>query len=360
VLFADRSEHAGAVVCLRRQIDALPNPPAAAALRLWTEHTLARPVASQRLFIEGYFMRGLIAAHAALRRAPEFDVPLDTRAGLQRAVDFADWMLRGQNEHGYWPLGYKAVYVADMAAVVALYADLTPHLEPQHAERYMHSAEVFAAALQRDGMILASGAVGIGWPATRTPSESTAVRAPYLVSTSLAGIGMHAWLYARTRNPLYRARALAALDYTLQQIQPDGSFPGIALDDQVEGAYLIAAYVQEGWMAADACWPDDTVRDRLRRALPAHVDWLVRTQRADGTWSSGADGEYARTPPINAFLMWYERRCAPHTGARAAVERAAAALTNPDRWSETGILRAGKHEEVLRALAGRPLAGLVP
>jgi len=84
----------------------------------------------------------------------------------------------------------------------------------------------------------------------------------------------------------------------------------------------------------------------------------VSTQRPDGTWDSGADGEFARTTPILSFLVWYQQRCAPHAGARAAVERAAVSLTDPDRWIANGILRAGKHEEVLRALSSRPLASL--
>ena len=111
-------------------------------------------------------------------------------------------------------------------------------------------------------------------------------------------------------------------------------------------------------MAADEYLEDGAVRDRLRRALPPHVDWLVRSQRADGTWDSGADGEFARTTPIVNFLLWYDKRCASHPGARAAAERAAVPLTDPDRWMANGILRAGKHEEVLRALSSRPLAAL--
>lgn len=360
VLFTDRSTHAAEIICFARERDAAVRPAgaAASALRLWAQHTLARPMTSQRLFIEGYFMRGLVSAHTILRRTPSLDAPLDTPAGLQRAMDFADWMLSGQTGQGYWPLGYKAVYIADMAAVVALYADLTPHVEPERAGRYVASAEKFAAALVRDRMLLPSGAAGIGWPETRTPSESTAVRTPYLVSTSLAGVGVHAWLYSRTQNAVYRERALQSLEYTLSQIRPDGSLAGLEWGEQTEGPFLIAAYVQEGWMAADAYLQDKAALERLRRELPAHVDWLVRSQRTDGTWDSGADGEFARTPPIVSFLVWYQQRCSSHAGARAAVERAAVSLTDPDRWITNGILRAGKHEEVLRALASRPLATL--
>ena len=304
---------------------------AAAALELLCEHTLARPETSIRLFIEGYFMRSLVAGHEVLRGLPSVaDVAamprrkdtratlppagarlLDTQQGLTRAITFADWMLTGQDSAGYWPLGYKAVYVADMAAVTGLFAALVPHVDAARARRYEAAAVRFTAALERDGMFLPSGACGVGWPETRTPHDSLGVREPYLVSTGLAGIELQAWLYSRTRDERYRQRALVALDYTLSQLGPDGSFPAVQVGPAAEGAYVAAAYVQEGWMAADFFLQDDAVLGTLRQGLRAHVGWLVRTQNPDGTWGSrGADGEWARTPPIVDFLIWYDQRCA--------------------------------------------------
>lgn len=369
-LFEDRWRNTSTLACVAVGLDddrasgegryrASPGA-AREALRLWTEHTLLRPETSIRLFIEGYFMRALVVAHEVLAplRAERADA-LDTREGILRAVTFADWMLAGQDSSGYWPLGYKAVYVADMAAVVGLFASLEPHVEPERLRRYTESASRFAAALQRDRMLLPEGAVGVGWPATRTPGEASADRTPYLVSTALAGIETHAWLYKRTRNAIYRDRAIAALDYTLAQLRPEGSLPGFALDGEApEGNFLVAAYVQEGWMAADLFLEDAALHERLRVALRPHVAWLLRSQRPDGTWDSGADGEYARTPAIVGFLIWYDARCEAREDVRDAVRKASRILLDPDRWMDYGILRQGKHEEVLRAIAGRPIAAL--
>ena len=194
---------------------------------------------------------------------------------------------------------------------------------------------------------------------TRERSESTAVRTPYLVSTALAGIEVHAWLHARTREAHDRERALAALDYTLAQLGADGSLPATEVEDEPEGSYVAAAYVQEGWMAADVFLQDPEVIARLRAALPPHVAWLLRTQRPDGTWGSqGDDGEFARTPAIVDFLIWYDQRCEARDDVRNAVLRASATFTNPDAWYSIGLARAGRNEEVMRAITGRPLAAL--
>src|SRR5258706_10245417 len=111
-------------------------------------------------------------------------------------------------------------------------------------------------------MILPSGACGIGWADTRQVTAERALRAPYLVSTALAGIEVPAWLFQRTGRPEYRERALRALDYTLSQVGPDGSLPHVATED---GPLATAAYVEEGWMAADVLLKDRDVLVKLRR-----------------------------------------------------------------------------------------------
>ncbi len=334
---------------------------AAAALELWAAHTLDRPEVSKRLFIEGYFLRGLVAAHDVLAPRPGAAPrrrSADTEHGVLQALSFADWMLSGQDADGYWPLGYKAVYIADMAAVVGLFSALEPHAAPATRQHYVAAAARFAHALERDGMLLPNGACGVGWKATRVRSESTAVREPYLVSTALAGIETHAWLYVHTHDEAYRVRALAALDYTLSSLQPDGSFASFVHDGLVEWPFTTAAYVEEAWMAADRDL-GKVAHERLKRALRPHVAWLLRNQRPDGTWgNTGVYGEWARTPAILNFLIWYDQRCESRPDVRQAVQRASALLIDPDKWYESGLLRAGLNEEVQRAIVGRVLAAL--
>ena len=294
-------------------------------------------------------MRGLVAANTVLAE----DALYDPRDGLARAVDYADSLVLGQTFLGYWSLGYHAQYWADMAAAVALFPALEPFVDPERLKRYEAAAERFMKGLARDHMLLAEGAVGIGRTIVVDPlrQANRPDYRPYLVSTALAGITVRSWLYHRTNQEAYRVDALAALDYTLSKISPDGFEDAQA---KQEGPLRIAAYVEEGWMAADAWLEDPSVEKRLRRALPVHVAWLLRLQRPDGTWTSDREAETTRTPPIVNFLVWYDQRFGPCEDVRAAIRRASDAYTSPTAaWD-----REGENHEVMRALAGRPLAAL--
>jgi hypothetical protein len=330
------------------------------ALRLLCAHTLARPAGPRSLFVEGYFMRTLLAAHAISDSLPgEVPTWFDSHAGLERARAFADQLVATQDAHGYWPLGYGAVYIADMGAALGLLPALEPHVEPERAATYEAAARRFAQALERDGMILPSGALGVGWWGTTVPRiERRASREPYVVSTALAGVELHAWLHRRSKSAADRERALRALDWTLSRIQTDGSLePGPKIPAvSAESPLVSAVYAQEGWMAADVLLGDPETLARLRRALPPHVTWLLRLQRPDGRWDEGGDGEFARTPAIADFLVWYDQRCEARDDVRDAVRRAGAWLVDPSHARE--LYRAGNHYEVLRAIGGRTLAAL--
>ncbi len=333
--------------------------PAAArrALRLLVAHTLSRPAAPRRLFVEGYLARGLAGATAALGADRDAAEWFDAGPCRAWARGFADQLAAHQDKTGYWSIGYGAIYIADIAAALGVFPSLEADADSVQLQRWQAVAEKFVHSLQEDLMVLPSGAFGIGWRNTYVPrSNKRIARDPYLVSTALAGIELHGWLWKRTGNVAYRDCALHALEYTLAQLKPDGSLPEHASG---EGALTTAAYVEEGWMAADVFLGDSKVLERLRAALPAHVQWLLSTQHRDGTWDSGANGEFARTPAIVNFLIWYDQRCRHSEGVRQAIRRASVPLLDPGRWRETGLFDAGYHHEVQRAHSLRALVALV-
>jgi hypothetical protein len=323
------------------------------ALAILSQRTLSRPGRAKRLFVEGYFMRSLVAAIEAL--------PADPPAGIGPALAFADSLVAQQMPHGYWSIGYGTSWLADMGAALGIFPALESHADSTRMRRYQAAAERFVQAMVRDQLIAKSGAIGFGWPV----DQSGLVRAwrsdvgwaddPYLISTALVGIELQAWLYRRTGDAAYRDRATAALDYTLSQIKGDGSLPTLV---RGEGPYTVAAYVQEGWMAADLLLQDPAVHERLCRRLPAHVDWLLRGQQKDGTWESSIRGDFARTPGIVDFLVWYDQRCEPRRDVQRAVQRASALFVKPERWEAPDKLDNEETREILRALLGRPLAAL--
>jgi len=323
------------------------------ALATLTQRTLARPGPSRRLFVEGYFMRSLVAAE-------EFLQP-PARPGVARALAFADSLVAQQLPHGYWKIGYGTSWLADMGAALGIFHALEPYADSIQVRRWQQAAERFLQAMRRDNLIAKSGAIGFGWPV----DEAGLVRAwrsdvgwaddPYLVSTALVGIELQAWLFRRTGERSYRDGAVAALDWTLAQIGADGALPARI---RGEGVYTVAAYVQEGWMAADLLLEDPQVHEQLCRSLATHVDWLLRTQQRDGTWESQVRGDFARTPGIVDFLIWYDQRCHQRRDVQKAVQRASALFVDPERWQAAGKLDADEHREILRALLGRPLAAL--
>jgi hypothetical protein len=325
------------------------------AVRLLTAHALARPPAQRRLFVEAYWARGLAAASAVLAHDGVSDSWQSPQQTLAHALAFADRMVLLQDASGYWPLGYGAIFVADLGAAVGTFAALEPYADSARVRAWEGAAVRFCRAVESDQLILPSGAFGVGWPNSYVRFAPRTDRSPYLVSTALAGIEVHGWLWKRTSDPKYRDTALRAFEYTLSQIQPDGS---LRAHKSGEGALIAAAYVEEGWVMLDMLWQDPAVLARLQQALPVHVQWLLQSQRPDGTWDAGAEGEFARTPAIVNFLVWYDQRCKPDPAVRLAIQRASRALADSNAWPATGLFRAGSHHDVQRAHSLRALAAI--
>jgi hypothetical protein len=328
------------------------------SLRALAQQTLQRPRPAQRLFVEAYFMRSLVAAHELLRQtAPDQVDEQAARACIERAVAFADTMVAIQSYRGLWPLGYPAVWYADMGAAAAIFPAVEPYVDEERLKRYEAAVEKFLNELARLKMLHADGSVGMGRDLIDDPLRGPRRPSPepYLVSSALVGVEARAWLYRRTRRPELREQAIRSLDYTLSQICPDGFREPAG---RREGSIRISSYVQEGWMAADQFLDDPRVIERLRRALPPHVAWLLESQRPDGTWEAPEDGSLSRTPPILVFLMWYDERCESRADVRAAVRRAGAGLRDRLYADSNGTSPPTDHSEVLHALSGRALAAL--
>ena len=350
---------------------------AAAALDAIAAHIGSNPQPATRLFVEGYRMRTLIAADE-----------LGTAHGagcVAAAIRFADSLVAQQRPDGYWSIGYDTGWIADMAAALAIFGALEPHAGPERLARYEVAAARFVDALVRDDMIdKSTGAIGVGFPMSQKPESAKRVwnsrigyaNEPYMVSTALAGIALQSWLAHRTGKPEYAARAKAALAWSLSRVDTSGAVP--VLRGQ-EGPFGVAAYVQEGWMAAHTWLEDPTVHELLQRELPRHVRWLLRTQGSDGAWSSGVRGDFARTPAIVNFLLWYDVTHGPRDDVRVAVQHASRPLVALGRFAaEPSPAKAPAAKprqlprdvpaaagqlapldfEVLRALVGRPLAAL--
>jgi hypothetical protein len=312
---------------------------------------LSRPKRAPQLFVEAYTLRALVAAGTASGTGAD--------AAVASARAYADSLVATQNECGYWPLGYGEGWAADMAAALGLFMVLEPHVDAARLARYQATTEKFLQALERDGLFLKSGAVALGWPEGGVcggeqrmwRSDVGHSHQPYLVSTALAGIVLPAWLHHRTGDAAHAARARRTLDFTLSEIQTDGS---VSYLETKEGPYWSAAYVQQGWVAADSLLGDPALRVRLREALRPHVDYLVRTQRPDGLWGDPTN-EFARSPSIATFLLWYDSKCGPRDDVRAAILKANRRLSDRAGWAGLGMVKSGIVADILRAFTASAL-----
>ncbi len=337
-----------------------------AVLRAWMRHTLARPKPATRLFVEGYFMRGLAASSSALQTACSSLAPDRGLADSARACaqTFADSLVHTQGANGLWAIGYEGGWVADMAAAVAVFGALeAAGVAPEKLPAYESAAAHFVTALEHEGLVLPSGGVGLGWPLGEKAAGATrAWRSDvgwsddeYMVSTALAGIEIHAWLFHRTQDDKYRARALAALRVTVSRLKTDGSLP---TRGKQEGPLQVAAYVEEGWLAAVA-WLGPEAAVLVRNAAATHVPWLLGLQGADGGWNNGNPGDAARTPQLVNYLLWVAQQTPAIAGAETAVGRARHYYFDAKALRARAFFADGDLQEIHRALAGRTLAALV-
>src|SRR5262249_47506665 len=152
----------------------------------------------------------------------------------------------------------------------------------------------------------------------------------------------------------YRDRARRALDVLLSRLKPDGALPTLARD---EVPLQVAAYAQEAWMAAG--WLDDpALRPRLCTALGAHVRWVLRFQKPDGTWMVADPRGAARVDALANLLLWVDAGCGEDPAVYRAIERARSQLCDAKKLGSQGFYNKGDLQEVRQALAGRAIAAL--
>ena len=318
-------------------------------LRALVAHTMQRTERAPWLFVECYFMRSLLAAHTALAPfASEHADWLDTSRGVELAREYADQLVQLQLPSGYWSIGYKHQFVADMSVGLGLFRDLAPHVDEERSQRYVGAATRFFQALERDALLLDNGAVGVG-----RPGGAPFDRTPYIVSTALAGAAARAWLFAATGEESWRRGSLESLRWLVGQIRPDGSVPGFDKEEPLSAA----AYMGEGVPPALALANADETND-FDAALHRHMGWILRQQRRDGTWGEPGSGVPLRSPLLVNFLLWMNARMATGVEVRCAVDEADKAL-DFDAWRADAVFAPGVDAEIYRALAGVPLAAMV-
>lgn len=350
------------------------------ALRELCDHIVAEKKDFPIIFIGGYYMRTLVAASQIL----------DEPRYLEAAIAYADFLLEKQSPRGYWGTGYGDIFLADTGSALGLFIVLSKHVSAERREKYQAAVARFVKAIEQDGLVNPSGAFGVGYRATPQGEVTGIMSEEYTISSVLSGGEIFTWYGRQTVDPHYQEVAYRALRWVISTMRDDGVIPyilpAIGADRTKMGtpkadaklwddmAYQVATYLGEGIISFDrhATWP--AWKNEIRLAIRPHIEFLLRSQNADGTWAKHDSYDQKRSPGVANFLIWYYLHVERDERIPPAVRRFGRVLVDPAAGREFGLLHRGAvtnwttrantvgkfvPNDIVTALSGRALVELL-
>jgi hypothetical protein len=337
------------------------------------DYVLANKSQHKTIFIGGYYARTLAAGYRILGDRRYFDA----------AVAYGDHLLTLQSDRGYWPTGYGNIYLADTGSALGLFISLYKDVDKERQEKYSRVVSKYVEAIEADGLINPSGAVGTGWRSTVDGKITAPYRDEYTISSALTGGEIFTWMYHKTGNPHYREIAYRALRWIFTTMHEDGKIPyvlagegssltraGDAKNDRVlweRWPYDTSAYVGEGLLSFGLYANQPQWTAELESAVRPHIEWILRTQNPDGTWAVADSPDQKRSPGIINFLIWYDIHVRHDPRIVEAVRKFDRFLLTPGQAKSFGLLsvngdngvRATEGGDVVTSLTGRAIADIL-
>jgi len=331
------------------------------------------------IFIAGYYMRDLVAGYRIFGEKRYLDV----------AIQYADDLLKKQGENGYWSTGYGAIYLADTGSAIGLFIVLQDHVDATRRRQYSQALDRYMAAIKRDELILPCGALGVGMHRITKDGPLVLWKDQYTISSALTGAEVFMYMYHQTKKAEYQTAAYRALQWILSTMRSDGLIPYVLAGEGADWAkrgdpkndyrlydwlpYLTSAYVGEGVIFFDKYSDRPDWKKEIRAGLGPHIEYLLRTQSANGIWkrdkyNSEADRlfDLTRSPGIVNFLTWYYRDVRQDPRIVEAVRKFNRYLLVPEDAKALGMLTAGAAPgprvgaaDAATSLAGRALADII-
>ncbi len=124
----------------------------------------------------------------------------------------------------------------------------------------------------------------------------------------------------------------------------------------------------EGILAFDLHCKNRKWRAWIEKAVRPNIEFLLKNQLPDGTWSKMPQTSWDRTrwPGIIDYLIWYYERVEHDPRIAQAVRRFDAFVLNPERAKSLGLLNRGAEGGVksnsfntATSLTGRALADIL-
>jgi hypothetical protein len=328
------------------------------------------------IYVGGYYMRDLVDGYEIF----------GDRRYLDTAIAYGDYLLKKQMPSGFWASGYGTVYLADTGSALGLFIALYNHVDARRQKQYFDAVQRYTNSLEKDGMIHKNGALGTGWRHVKDGVMSGPIYDQYTLSSALTGGEIFTWMYHVTKEDKYREVAYRALKWVLNTMRSDGNIPYIL---KMEGAdwnkqgdakndynlwedstYGTSAYVGEGIVSFDLHCGKPEWRAWIQKAVKPNIEFLLRTQLPDGTWSKHEQKSWDRTrsPGIINYLIWYYENVDRDPHVAMAVQRFDAFILKPENGNGYGLLNFGANPgptdkanafNTATSLTGRALAGIV-
>jgi hypothetical protein len=328
------------------------------------------------IYVGGYYMRDLVDGYEIL----------GNRRYLDTAIAYGDYLLKKQMPNGFWASGYGTVYLADTGSALGLLIALYNHVDAMRQREYRNAVQLYINSIEKDGMIHSNGALGTGWKHVKDGVMSDPIRDQYTLSSALTGGEILTWMYHVTKQDKYREVAYHALKWVLSTMGGDGNIPYILAEEGADWAkrgntqndynlwqkmtYGTSAYVGEGIISFDLHCGNPAWRAWIERAVKPNIEFVLRTQLPDGTWSKLGRTSWDRTrsPGIVNYLIWYYERVDRDPRVTQAVRRFDAFIIKPEKGKSYGLLNDGANPgpkdkasafNTATSLTGRALAGIV-
>lgn len=328
------------------------------------------------IYIGGYYMRDLVDGYEIF----------GNRRYLTTAIAYGDYLLKHQMPNGFWASGYGTVYLADTGSALGLLIALYNHVGPRRQKEYFQAVQRYVNSLEKNGMIHRSGALGTGWRHVKDGVMTGPIRDQYTLSSALTGGEVFTWMYHATGKDRYREVAYRALKWVLSTQRRDGNIPYILAMEGSDWAkrgdpktdynlwnkmtYGTSAYVGEGILSFALHCGRPAWSEWIGKAAKPNIEFLLRTQLADGTWSKHSRNSWDRTrsPGIVNYLIWYDRNVRRDARVEQAVRRFDAFIIDRANGRRYGLLNEGatphNREEsnafnTVTSLTARALAGIV-